>query len=50
MPLPYKQNKKHIYKWVENNKEYSRHLDRMKKRRKLYWKNIQKTFFNILLD
>ena len=28
MPLPYQQNKKHVYKWVENNKE--QHLKNVK--------------------
>jgi len=49
----YEQNKKHIYKWIENNKEkYNKGTrERMVKYRfKLKtWKEIRFEFFNILL-
>ena len=50
MPLPYKQNKQHIYKWRENNQDYRRELEKNWARKKYNWKKIQKVFFNILLD
>ena len=50
MPLPYKQNKKHIYKWIENNKEY--YLQQRKKHDKKYrcYKRECIIFRNILID
>ena len=41
MPLPYQQNKKHVYKWVENNKE--QHLKHVKN---YYQKNKEKIIMN----
>jgi len=49
MPLPYSQNKKHIYKWVENNRERFREIDNRQKKRAYAWKKIKIEFFNILL-
>ena len=46
MSSPYKINKKHIYKWREQNKEKFRLLNQ-----KMYaWKKIQRIFLNILLE
>jgi hypothetical protein len=50
MPLPYKQNKQHIYKWRENNLEHRRELERNWARKKYAWKKVQKEFLMILLD
>ena len=33
MPLKYSQNKKHVYKWIENNKDRYRELNRLCKLR-----------------
>lgn len=45
----YQNNKKHIYKWRENNGDKNREVNRNAKRRHDLWKKIQKTFLNILL-
>ena len=50
MPLSYKQNKVHIYKYRVNNLDKVREIDRLSKRRQYAWKKIQKEFLNILLD
>lgn len=54
MSPTYAQNKKHIYKWVENNKDRAKELcnNRVKRhyqRRKL-WKDASTEFLLILLD
>ena len=45
-PPSYIQNKKHIYKWREQNKERHREIDLKSKR----WKKVQMIFFQILLN
>lgn len=54
MPPSYQQNKKHIYKWVANNKEkYNTDTAKrmVKYRLKLKtWKEIKFEFLNILLN
>ena len=46
MPLPYNQNKVHIYKWRENNLKRVRATNM----KCYYWKRIQKVFLAILRD
>ena len=50
MPLSYKQNKVHIYKYRETHLDKVREIDRLSKRRQYAWKKIQKEYLNILLD
>ena len=50
MPLPYQQNKKHIYAWRMNNLDKQREINRKSIRKARSWKAIQKIFLNILLD
>ena len=54
MPPTYSQNKVHIYKWIEKNKDRHNELSAqamVKYRLKCKnWKEIQKVYFNILLD
>lgn len=50
MPPTYEQNKKHIYKWRENNIERSRELIRKGKAKYDTWKKVQKIYLSILLD
>ena len=50
MPLPYEQNKKHIYEWREKNKEKSNELQNKYAKKYYRWKKIQKEFMNILID
>lgn len=50
MPLPYSQNKVHIYKYRENNLDKVREIDRLSKKRKYNWKKVSKEFLNILLE
>ena len=45
MPPTYQQNKKHIYKWREQNREH-RNFNEAKNKR---WRTIKKEFLNILL-
>lgn len=45
----YKQNKKSIYKYRENNPEKVREICRRYKRKYDAWKKIQKEFLRILL-
>ena len=46
MPLPYNQNKVHIYKWRENNKLRVRNSNM----KGYIWRKIQKVFLAILQD
>jgi hypothetical protein len=52
MPLPYAQNKKHIYKWVENNKElrnaYAKDWMRCRRSPEYEYNKICKIFRHIL--
>jgi hypothetical protein len=50
MPLPYIQNKKHIYAWRENNKTQYNTGCKLRQRKYDGWKRIQKIYFNILLE
>ena len=50
MPLPYAQNKIHIYKYRVNNLDKCREIDRLSKRRRYAWKKVSKEFLNILLE
>ncbi len=50
MPLPYNKNKKHIYKWRENNIERGREINKLSMRRTYAWNKISKQFLNILLE
>ncbi len=50
MPLPYKQNKVHIYSWRENNHERYNEINKLSKRRYDEWKRVSKIFLNILID
>ena len=49
MPVAYNINKRHIYKWRENNMERSREINKLSMRRTYVWRNISKQFLNILL-
>jgi len=49
MPLPYNQNKKHIYKWRLNNPGKYRETCRVHQKRYDDWKAIQKVFLRILI-
>lgn len=52
MPLPYAQNKKHIYAWISNNKEhrntYMREYMRYKRSPEFQYEKIAKIFRHIL--
>ena len=50
MPLPYIQNKKHIYAWRENNKTQYNAGNKLWPRKYNDWKRIQKIYLNILID
>ena len=50
MPLPYNQNKKHIYNWIERNLDRRREINRKNQRKYDCWKRIQKVYLNILLN
>ena len=51
MPSPsYQQNKKHIYRWVENNLERKREIARNNQRKYDMWKREKKIFLKILLE
>jgi hypothetical protein len=50
MPLSYAQNKKHILKWRENNKDKYREIDRIQHRKIYHWKKIKTEFLSILID
>ena len=45
----YQKNKVHIYNWVNKNRERYNELCKIKQKRYLEWKRIQKIFLNILL-
>jgi len=54
MPPTYAQNKPHIYKWIEKNKERHNEISaqsmvRYRAKCKM-WKEIQKVYLSILLD
>jgi hypothetical protein len=49
MPPTYKQNKVHIYKWREQNRERKKELDRIHQRKRYFWKVESKIYLNILL-
>lgn len=49
MPLPYKQNKVHIYNWRENNKENFNEYCKIRQRKYDAWKRETKKFRNILI-
>ena len=46
MPLPYEQNKQHIYKWVENNPE--KHLKQNRKNASVFY-NKNKEIINMTI-
>ena len=52
MPLPYAQNKKHIYAWVNNNRElhndYARNWMRYRRSPEYEYEKICKIFRHIL--
>ena len=50
MPLAYTFNKKHIYRWRENNVERRREINKLSMRRKYAWNKISKEFLNILFE
>lgn len=50
MPLPYAKNKKHIDKWVANNRDRYNELCRIKQRKYDEWKRVSKIYLNILLE
>jgi len=50
MPLPYSQNKKHIYKWRESNLTKLREINRISKAKCDRWKKVKKEFLLILID
>jgi hypothetical protein len=45
----YEQNKKHIYKWREQNREKKKELDKKHQRKKYCWKQIKTEFLHILI-
>jgi len=49
MPLPYKQNKTHIYKWREENLEHNKANNRKCSKKYYGWKRISKIYLQILL-
>jgi hypothetical protein len=48
-PPSYKQNKKHIYSWRENNQDRYKELNLKHQIKFQTWKKIQKEFLQILL-
>jgi len=50
MPLPYTQNKKHIYSWREANKEKYNEIAKIHMRRRYAWLRVCKEFRRILID
>ncbi len=50
MPLPYSQNKQHIYKWRQSNLDKVKEINRKSKARHDAWKKIQMVFLSILLE
>ena len=50
MPLPYLQNKKHIYAWRERNTVTYNEISRKSAKRMYHWRKICKEFRNILID
>jgi hypothetical protein len=50
MPPTYEQNKPHIYKYIANNKEKVRGINRKNKAKYDAWKKIQKIYNSILID
>lgn len=50
MPPTYAQNKVHIYKWRENNRDAMREINRKSTLKYYIWKRIQKEFLNILIN
>ena len=53
MPLPYQQNKPHIYNWVAKNRDRHNELNKLSQRRmalkRRIWKEIAEEFRNILI-
>lgn len=49
MSPTYQQNKQHIYKWIEKNRERHREIDCKSKKRAYQWKKIKMEFLNINL-
>jgi hypothetical protein len=49
MPIPYLQNKIHIYNWREKNREEYNEKQKKYKLKYENWKRIQKIYFQILL-
>jgi len=49
MPPTYTQNKKHIYKWRENNIERKREINRRLQKKYDMWKREKTIFLRILL-
>ena len=45
----YEQNKKHIYKWREQNRDKKRELDKKHKRKQYCWRQIKTEFLHILI-
>lgn len=53
MGQPYQQNKKHIYNWVEKNRDRHNEINKLSKRRTALkhkiWKEVAEEFRQILL-
>lgn len=49
MPLPYKQNKQHIYKWVENNRVSFNEYCKVWKKKNYAYNQQAKKLRNILI-
>ena len=50
MPLPYAQNKVHIYKWVQTTKKEAKQIVSKYHKRKYQYDKQTKIFRNILID
>jgi len=50
MPLPYAQNKVHIYKWMNNNRERYNELCKIRNKRRRTYQSQAKIFRLILID
>ena len=50
MSLPYKMNKKHIYKWRKANMPRVLEINKKSNRKSYAWQKIQRIFVNILFE
>ena len=50
MSLPYKMNKKHIYKWRKTNMPRVLEINKKSNRKSYAWQKIQRIFLNILFE